>query len=145
MSCTTATSKGSSIRIAQICKEQHFLYHSQPPTALQSNLYCSSRRLWSEIILFSSTVEVVLALLINCLVLGSGAALALLCSQSIVLINVDCLPRVADPNIANSSSSRVSPMDHVMGEESLFWLVLVLIRCQVNICIIPRGEGEREL
>lgn len=47
--------------------------------------------------------------------------------QAVVLVNVNGLPRIVDPDIANSAGGEVSGLEHVAGESTLLRLVLVLM------------------
>lgn len=47
----------------------------------------------------------------------------------VVLINVDRLPRIADPLVAHRPGSKVAAVDDVVGQGALLLLVLVL-RCR---------------
>lgn len=44
-----------------------------------------------------------------------------------MLIDINSLPGIVDPSVANSNSSLVSSLDHVMGQNTLLGLVLVLV------------------
>jgi hypothetical protein len=43
-----------------------------------------------------------------------------------VLVDVHCLPRVADPDIANGTGGVVAVLHHLSGQSALLLLVLVL-------------------
>lgn len=61
-----------------------------------------------------------------------GAVVAALVGQSVVLIDVDGLPRVVDPDIADGAGGSVSALDHILGQSTLLGLVLVLSQKSVK-------------
>lgn len=46
--------------------------------------------------------------------------------MAVVLVNVDGLPGIADPDVADGLGGRVALDHHVVGELSLLGLILVL-------------------
>ena len=58
--------------------------------------------------------------------LGSRLLVTLLVSVTVMLVNVNRLPRVANPDVADGASSRVAVGHHLAGQSTPLRLVLVL-------------------